>query len=182
MAVAIIVALILPAYALIYFFFKKKFSEFREEFETNEKIGSFTKETSVAIRQAYPLVVMLEFAVFPFLLSIESILNFSFYGALVLALFASVFTMVATPYIHKIDNLRLLLHRLILLGVIGCQIMFKSLANQGTLHGGFIFYIPMVLLGLLAAGLLLNGLNILRLSFLWIRKRGIIDHNMKMAK
>ena len=40
----------------------------------------------------------------------------------------------------------------------------------------------MLMLGIIGAGLLLNGMNIIRLSYLWIRKRGTIDHNLKVLK
>lgn len=134
------------------------------------------------IRQAYPLILIAEFIIFPLLLSINAISSFSLYIALVLVLAVSAYTMVATPYLHKIDNLRLLIHRILLVLLVGCQIVFKILADQGVDDGGFIFYIPMVLLGLLALGLLVDGANIIRVSIIWVRKRGIIDHALKMAK
>lgn len=59
LAVGVIMGLMLPVYGFIYYFLKSHFSEFREEFETTERIASFTKETSIRIRQTYPLVLIL---------------------------------------------------------------------------------------------------------------------------
>lgn len=115
-------------------------------------------------------------------MAIEELFEWSFYIALAVSLFGSAFVILATPYSHKIENLRLLIHRIIMASLIICQIVFKVLAKGDITQGGFIFYIPMVLLLLLALGLVVNGANILRMSYLWVRKRGVIDHKMKMMK
>jgi hypothetical protein len=70
---------------------------------------------------------------------------------------------------------------LILLSLCGTQIWFYILTKTPTVQG-FILYIPLVLLSLLALGLLLNGLNIIRVTIKWIKKKGVIDHNMKLKK
>lgn len=178
----IVMGLMLPVYAFIHYFFKHNFSEYREEFETTEKIGYFTRETSARIRQAYPLILIFEFTVFPTLIAIKAISSYNLYICLVLSLIVSAYTMMATPYMHKLDNLRLLIHRFLAAALIICQAVFKVLAKQGTADGGFIFYIPMVLFIIFFLGLTIDGANIVRISYLWIRKRGVIDHSLKMQQ
>ena len=92
------------------------------------------------------------------------------------------YVLVATPYMRKFDNIRLIVHRVLALGICGVQIAFKTLADDAKSDNTFLFWIPLVLLSLVALGLLLNGISILKSSIRWFRKRGIIDHDLKMKK
>ena len=130
----------------------------------------------------YPAVLVFEYITVPLFLSICSMFSTSLYAVIAVTTAVSVFILVSTPYIHKLDNIRLIIHRVIILAICGVCIGMKSMMNENYTEEGFVYSMPLILLVLLTLGILVNGTWICIVSLKWIRKNGIIDHKMKMKE
>ena len=91
-----------------------------------------------------------------------------------------IFILVTTPYIHKIDNIRLILHRFLVVLICGISIAFKLMNDENAEADSFVYWIPLITLIILTLGIIINGACIIRLSIMWFKKKGVIDHSMKM--
>ena len=73
---------------------------------------------------------MFEFIVIPVLLALESLVDYSLYAVFSISFVVCVFVLAATPYAHKIDNIRLIVHRVLILALCCSQIVFKLKKNE----------------------------------------------------
>ena len=85
----------------------------------------------------------------------------------------SVYVAFCTPYIHQLDNIRVLLYRLIVLGITILWIVIKV-----NTSGAFIATIPWGILVLLSCGAILNGMYIIWKTIDWFGKSGVKDLEM----
>lgn len=94
-----------------------------------------------------------------------------------------VFVILSLPYLHKIDNVRLIIHRTIILVLCGTLICFKIMMNDDHApEESLVYWMPLVVLIIITIAILLNGLDVMRRTVTWIKKRGIIDHSLKMKQ
>ena len=130
----------------------------------------------------YPLVVVCEFILVPLFLAVEKLGGNSLYAAAVISTAVFVYVLVVTPYKQKLDNARLIVHRVLVLTICAIQIVFSILSIDDATPDIFILWIPLVLLCVLVLGLLVDGVCIIRSSIWWIMQRGVIDLGLKMRK
>lgn len=84
------------------------------------------------------------------------------------------YAIIARPYCTILDNIRLLIHRLLILLVICFQVFAQQTVTQSDSETFRSVY-PWIIIALLAIGGILNGSYIVWKTYLWIRKPGIID-------
>ena len=80
------------------------------------------------------------------------------------------------PYLHKLDNIRCIINKVLLLLIVSIQIFSKI--HSENLPEAFKGIYPWIVSCILILGAIMNGSYIIYRTILWLKKPGII--NMKM--
>lgn len=122
----------------------------------------------MTIRRMYPLVLMGEFIIVPIILSVEKLFSIGLWIVLVIELIVSVAVAVIPVYGDKLGNVRNYVHRGLVLGVTGAQIMEMYLMKENIDDAeSMVYLMPFVLLSILVLGLLSTGSFILYRSYIF---------------
>lgn len=79
-------------------------------------------EKSTIIRKIYPLFICVEMTLVPVILALESYFKVSLYIVLGVVVIIGIYILIATPYVKKSDNLRLLINRILAIGIVSVQL------------------------------------------------------------
>lgn len=88
------------------------------------------------------------------ILSIESLFEISIYISLVIFSVMGIIAVALCPYNEASNNIRLLLHRLMLVGVCAAQIVFKIYRKDSAISSSTVYQYPWILLILLIINLM----------------------------
>lgn len=88
---------------------------------------------------------------------------------------STVFIIIITPYQRQIDNVRLIINRVLLLILVSIQVYIKTAIAQNKTSTNFINAYFWIISSILIVGAFMNGTYIIWKTMQWFKKPGEID-------
>ena len=171
----IVISLLLPGAISLLTAFQSSFAEFSQEISEADMICKISIQKSTRIRKLYPLLLTVEMVLVPLFLAVEKLFSCSLLIVLGIVVLMTGYVVLATPYTHQLENMRLLVHRIIILAMVTLYVAVDLKTECDDADGSFISTVPYVICGLLLVGGVINGLDMSWRIYRWCRKRGAID-------
>ena len=123
----------------------------------------------------YPLVLVIESMLIPVFLANSSFLNSSLYIALAITLTVTIYICATLPYLQKLNNIRLLIHRaLVTLLVVGYIVSKAKISNDTDIEDP-VLNLAFMILAVLVLDWILNFAYITCTLISWFNRPGIVD-------
>lgn len=123
----------------------------------------------------YPLVLAIESMLIPVFLANSSFFNSSLYIALAITLTVTIYICATLPYLQKLNNIRLLIHRaLVTLLVVGYIVSKAKISNDTDIEDP-VLNLAFMILAVLVLDWILNFAYITCTLISWFNRPGIVD-------
>lgn len=110
------------------------------------------------------------------ILAYENIFEYSLYISLGILTLITAIILIITPYKTTFDNIRLLVHRFLLMTICGLQVGFKLLRTEEASQSSIVYVYPwFILMILMVEGLVVGLPYVIFKGVMWIKSKGIID-------
>lgn len=123
----------------------------------------------------YPILIGFELTTVPSILASELLESFSLYIALGVATLATVYACVVKPYDEKLNNIRLIAHRILMNLMVVVMIVSKAVITSTVDPDSPATNIVWVILTIILLGFLINFPFVIRRLALWVKREGLID-------
>lgn len=179
---SLLLALLVLITGILFLVFKSGFREYRNEFCQRLQMCKMSIKASTEIKRLYPIAMLIEMALISSILAIESLMFCSLYVCLGIMVAFSVIFLIVAPYSYTIDNVRLFIHRFLLISVCGLQIGFRVLRVEDASKNNFVYDYPWLVLVVLLISLGLNVPYLVYNSILWLKSPNMIDMKLYNEK
>lgn len=106
----------------------------------------------------------------------ERLFDYSLYICLGVIVLMTVLTLIIAPYNTTFDNMRLLIHRLLLITVCCLQIGFKILRTDEAPESSIVYVYPWIIIAILMIEALVGGIPYMIFkAVMWIKSRDLVD-------
>lgn len=109
------------------------------------------------------------------LLANSALIDSSLYATLAVTMATTVYVCITTPYLEKLNNVRLIIHRVLVNLLVVGYLLSKSKLNNDTNLEDHILNLAFMMLVLLILDWLINFPYIAWSLILWLKRPGIVD-------
>ena len=109
------------------------------------------------------------------LLANSALIDSSLYATLAVTIATTVYVCITTPYLEKLNNVRLIIHRVLVNLLVVGYLLSKSKLNNDTNLEDHILNLAFMMLVLLILNWLINFPYIAWSLILWLKRPGIVD-------